>query len=103
MGTKEGSIRAVKTIYARHGRDHFARIGAIGGRRGHTGGFYANRKFASIAGRLGGQLSRRGYKLDDEERHRIRCKYEREYKKAHEELMAVHMKAKREREAYAYA
>jgi len=35
-------------------------IGAMGGRKGHTGGFFANRELASEAGRLGGRRSRRG-------------------------------------------
>jgi hypothetical protein len=34
--------------------------GAIGGRNGHTGGFYANRELAREAGRRGGKISRRG-------------------------------------------
>lgn len=33
--------------------------GAIGGRKGTTGGFYANRELAVIAGKKGGRISRR--------------------------------------------
>lgn len=40
----------------------YAYIGSIGGKRGHTGGFYANRELARRAGKIGGKLSRRGSK-----------------------------------------
>ena len=36
-----------------------ARIGSIGGKKGHTGGFAANRELARIAGARGGRVSRR--------------------------------------------
>ena len=36
-----------------------AEAGAIGGRNGHTGGFYANRELARTAGAKGGRISRR--------------------------------------------
>jgi hypothetical protein len=32
----------------------------MGGKQGHTGGFYANRDLARKAGRMGGLKSRRG-------------------------------------------
>jgi hypothetical protein len=102
-GTKIGSVKAVNTIYAKFGSDYFRVIGAKGDRAGHTGGFYGNPMLASAAGALGGRLSRRGYKLSDEERHRIRLEYKREYAKAYEELLAIHTKAKKQREAYSYA
>jgi hypothetical protein len=35
-------------------------LGAIGGKKGKTGGFYANRELASQAGKIGGLVSRRG-------------------------------------------
>lgn len=38
----------------------YAKIGAMGGRKGHTGGFYANRELASRAGMKGGAISKRG-------------------------------------------
>jgi general stress protein YciG len=37
----------------------YAKIGAIGGRKGHSGGFAANPELARIAGAKGGQISRR--------------------------------------------
>ena len=58
-GTKEGGLKAAKKNVQRHGRDFYARIGAIGGAKGTTGGFAANRELARIAGRKGGQISRR--------------------------------------------
>lgn len=42
-----------------HGDDFYSRIGAKGGRNGHTGGFASNRELASIAGAKGGRNSRR--------------------------------------------
>lgn len=58
-GTKEGGKKAAATNRAKHGEDFYARVGAMGGRAGHTGGFFANRELAREAGRKGGQISRR--------------------------------------------
>lgn len=62
-GTKAGSIKAQATLKAKYGdkyNEYFREIGAKGGRNGHTGGFFANRELARIAGRKGGLISRRG-------------------------------------------
>ena len=59
-GTKEGAAKARKTIYKRHGKDFYMRIGAMGGKLGHTGGFAANPELARIAGAKGGKKSKRG-------------------------------------------
>jgi general stress protein YciG len=59
-GTKLGGRKAAATNKAKYGRDFYARIGAMGGKLGRTGGFYANRELAREAGRRGGRLSRRG-------------------------------------------
>jgi hypothetical protein len=37
----------------------YKKIGAKGGRNGHTGGFFADRELARIAGAKGGRISRR--------------------------------------------
>jgi general stress protein YciG len=58
-GTKNGGTKAAATNKARHGADFYARIGAKGGRLGHTGGFAANRELARLAGAKGGRISRR--------------------------------------------
>jgi len=58
-GTKAGGQRAALTNRQRHGADFYARIGAVGGKRGTTGGFAANRELARIAGAKGGRISRR--------------------------------------------
>lgn len=58
-GTKIGGQRAAATNRARHGADFYARIGAVGGQKGTTGGFAANRELAREAGRKGGMISRR--------------------------------------------
>ena len=59
-GTKAGGLKAAKTILEKHGADFYKRIGHKGGKNGHTGGFAANPVLASIAGRKGGRISRRG-------------------------------------------
>lgn len=60
VGTKAGGVKAAATNKALHGREFYARIGRIGGRNGHTGGFAANPELAKIAGRKGGKISKRG-------------------------------------------
>lgn len=59
-GTKAGGLKAAATNKAKYGKDFYARIGAIGGRNGNTGGFAANPALAKIAGAKGGRISRRG-------------------------------------------
>lgn len=61
-GTKEGSIKAIATMYAKYGEDHFEVIGRQGGKLGTTGGFgqgKAGKARARTAGRLGGKNSKR--------------------------------------------
>ena len=58
--TKEGGAKAAATNRAKYGEDFWKRIGAEGGRNGHTGGFYANPELARIAGAKGGRISKRG-------------------------------------------
>lgn len=58
-GTTEGGKKTVKTNLAKYGADFYKRIGAKGGMNGHTGGFYANRELARVAGAKGGRISRR--------------------------------------------
>lgn len=62
-GTSSGGLKAKRTNIARHGSDFYKRIGAIGGKNGHTGGFAANPELAKIAGSKGGRISKRGKKL----------------------------------------
>lgn len=59
-GTKEGGKKAAKTNQEKFGKDFYKRIGAMGGKAGNTGGFAANRELASIAGKIGGAISKRG-------------------------------------------
>jgi|SRR4051794_26884603 hypothetical protein len=69
-GTVDGGKAAAKTNIEKYGKDFYRRIGAIGGRKGRTGGFFANRELARTAGAKGGRISRRtksdqvGKKLD---------------------------------------
>ena len=58
-GNRECGLKAAATNKARD-PDFYAKIGRRGGKNGHTGGFAANRELASIAGRKGGKISKRG-------------------------------------------
>jgi general stress protein YciG len=61
-GTKVGGQAAAKTNKTKYGPDFYARIGAQGGKKGHTGGFFTNHELARIAGARGGRVSRRSKK-----------------------------------------
>lgn len=67
-GTKLGAAKARETNYAKHGRDFYARIGAMGGSKTGTKpkGFAANPELARQAGAIGGRKSRRGKAPRDE-------------------------------------
>lgn len=58
-GTKLGGMKARNTNIERYGKDFYKKIGAIGGRNGHTGGFAANPELARLAGKKGGHMSSR--------------------------------------------
>lgn len=58
-GTVAGGKAAAQTNIKKYGKDFYRRIGAIGGKKGRTGGFFANRELARIAGAKGGKISRR--------------------------------------------
>jgi hypothetical protein len=59
-GTKIGGKKAAKTNIEKYGKNFYVNIGSIGGKLGTTGGFAANHKLASEAGRKGGSISKRG-------------------------------------------
>lgn len=67
-GTKDGGRAAADTNKTKYGSDFYAKIGAKGGKKGRTGGFFANRDLARIAGAKGGAKSRRGksQRLDEQ-------------------------------------
>ncbi len=58
-GTKKGGQLAAQTNKNKYGADFYAKIGQKGGKLGHTGGFFANRELARLAGSRGGRISRR--------------------------------------------
>ena len=60
-GTRAGGLKAAATNKKRNGDDFYSRIGARGGRNGHTGGFASksNPELARIAGAKSGQISKR--------------------------------------------
>ena len=59
-GTKAGGEAAAVTNKRKYGADFYRIIGSEGGKKGRTGGFYANRELARTAGAKGGRSSRRG-------------------------------------------
>lgn len=62
-GTRQGGLKARDTNIKRHGKDHYSRIGKIGGKLGTTGGFAAGaegRERARVYGKIGGKRSSRG-------------------------------------------
>lgn len=63
-GTKDGGKSAAATNKAKYGPDFYAKIGAMGGKKGRTGGFFANRELARAAGAKGGRISRRTKKVE---------------------------------------
>ena len=74
-----GGLKCAETNRQRYGKDWYSKIGAIGGRVGHTGGFASSVvgpdgltgwQRAKIAGSKGGRISRRnGVKNGDGKRH----------------------------------
>lgn len=61
-GNREGGRKAAATNKERHGADYYKRIGAKGGSKSHpeTRPFAKNPELARIAGKKGGQVSKRG-------------------------------------------
>lgn len=57
-GTREGGLKA-KLKNISKDPNFYAKIGARGGKNGHTGGFAANPELARVAGAKGGRISRR--------------------------------------------
>lgn len=65
-GTKAGGQAAAATNKKKYGADFYAKIGAKGGKLGHTGGFAAGeegRERARKYGAVGGRISRRTKKV----------------------------------------
>ena len=62
-GTKAGGLKAAQKNLQKD-PNFCAKIGAKGGKNGHTGGFAANPELARIAGAKGGRISRRTKKAD---------------------------------------
>ena len=59
-GTKNGGLKAASTNKTRYGKEFYARIGAIGGKKTGLKGFALDRDRARRAGQIGGRISRRG-------------------------------------------
>lgn len=68
-GTLAGGRKAAATNKTKYGEGFYSRIGKMGGKAGHTGGFNSDKvgkdgltgfERAKIAGAKGGSISRRG-------------------------------------------
>jgi general stress protein YciG len=75
-GNRTGGLKVAASNKALHGEDFYKKIGAIGGRNGHTGGFAKDNRtwlqkllrrptLAQVAGRKGGAISRKRKTLHD--------------------------------------
>lgn len=58
-GTKAGGLKARQTNREKYGKDFYAKIGAEGGKKGRTGGWYNNPELARKWGSVGGSISKR--------------------------------------------
>lgn len=94
-GTKAGGAKAAATNKDRYGADYYRRIGSEGGKNGHTGGFYADRERARIAGAKGGRLSKRPFSDGSKRPLTIGelTDADNAYKKAIKQLQRVHDEA----------
>jgi len=59
-GNRTGGLKAAAKNKEKFGQSFYADIGRLGGAKGTTGGFFANRELAREAGRKGGLKSKRG-------------------------------------------
>lgn len=61
-GTLEGGRKAAKANIERYGQNYYSELGKRGGKAPHTKprGFAANPELARLAGKRGGELSKRG-------------------------------------------
>lgn len=95
IACKESRIKILGSTEAY--RSEMRRIGAVGGSKSRTGGFYVRRDLASVAGRIGGTVSRRTSK------HYGNAKWREVNRKkldvAYAHLLAVQEKAKQARQA----
>ena len=61
--TAEGALKAKKTIYKKYGKDHYRKIGAIGGAKSGNPWLKNNSNAAAKIGAVGGKRGKIGYKL----------------------------------------
>jgi hypothetical protein len=103
--THIGGKKAYKTLISKHGTTEDGKskfhtvIGAEGGKKGRTGGFYGDRERARLYGSLGGKLSRiSGPKPTPKQRARILTSWGKTYKESLANLERVHKQANKDRQ-----
>jgi hypothetical protein len=96
-GTRKGGLAAAQTNKEKYGDSFYSTIGALGGRKGTTGGFYANRDLARTAGAIGGSISRRGPSGEKKERIRKDGKTQAEFLTAKYQRHLENIRADQER------
>lgn len=96
-GTRKGGLAAAQTNKEKYGDSFYSTIGALGGRKGTTGGFYANRDLARTAGAIGGSISRRGPSGEKKERVRKDGKTQAEFLTAKYQRHLENVRADQER------
>jgi len=74
MNTKAGGKKAAKTIKEKYGKDYYKNMGHLGGKAGHTGGFFGKPEKARLAGMKGGRKSKRTYTEEQRLEASIRMK-----------------------------
>lgn len=57
-GTRIGGLKTAKTVKKRYGKNFYKRMGSIGGKLSHKGGFGANPDLARKAGSIGGRVGK---------------------------------------------
>lgn len=96
-GTSDGGIAAAETNKRLYGESFYREIGSKGGQASRTGGFFGRRDLASIAGTLGGSISRR-YRSDGTREYvspETVARKRKEYEKAYEHLLKINRQANR--------
>jgi general stress protein YciG len=99
-GNRESGKQAAQTNIKRYGANYYKQLGKLGGVASTGRGFATIPGLASLAGRLGGSISRRGNqsKLTPDQKAKIRERFYKQYQKNLANLTKIHEKAKGEKQ-----